>query len=82
MQQTFDKQDLLPDVLSLAYGKWLAGVLMELGGMMADAGITAALLRGGSSVDWAEHPEARGKAITAGLGRLVRIEKEGGNNAR
>jgi hypothetical protein len=82
MQQSFDKQDLLPEVLSLAYGRGLAGMLMQLGEHMHDAGITAAILKNGTTTEWLKDPDAFAKAIEAGRALLDTYRPKGDDDAR
>jgi hypothetical protein len=66
MQQSFDRQDLLPDVLKLAFGSDLGSMVMLLGERMHDAGLTAGLLKNGTTADWIKDPDAFAKAVAVG----------------
>jgi len=76
VQQSFDRQDLLPDVLKLAFGSGLAGMVLALGEHMKDAGITAALLKNGTTADWIKDADAFAKAVAAGHALLDSYKPE------
>jgi hypothetical protein len=82
MQQSFDRQDLLPEVLSLAFGPGLAGMLLELGERMHDAGLTVAVLKNRTTTEWLKDPDAFAKAIEAGRALLDTYRPKRDDNGR
>jgi hypothetical protein len=65
LERSFERNDLLADVLSLAYGRPLAGLLVALGEAMDRAGRLAALLAPCPREDWFDHPFAYDQALSA-----------------
>lgn len=68
LERSFEKEDLLPEVLSLAYGRPMAGILMLLGRAMHDAGSSSGFastftLEG--SLNWFDDPYAFDQAAQA-----------------
>jgi hypothetical protein len=73
LARSFERQDLLPEVLTLAYGRQLAGILIELGVVMQ----SAAHVLGYDPMereDWALNVEALGAAQEAAK-TLLRLFK-------
>ena len=59
IERSFDRQELLPEALTLAYGPQLAGLLMVIGRAMSDAGSYAGFLSDSSvaqTKQWLENP--------------------------
>ena len=78
LQRSFDLEDLLADVLALAYGRQAAGVIMMLSFAMDAAGRGASSVRtvtGGS--DWINDPHAFDQAVKAALSIFEVIRPEG-----
>jgi hypothetical protein len=64
LEQSLYKQNLLPDVLSLAYGRELAGILMAVAVIMVETGREVAGRRGLATLDrWVSDPVAFEYAI-------------------
>ncbi len=68
LERSFERQDLAEEVLTVAYGRQLAGLLTALGRTMKDAGTMAGFqstftLEGSS--DWLENPYAFDQAARA-----------------
>jgi hypothetical protein len=58
LEQSFEREGLLPDVLSLAYGPQLGAVLILLGEVMKGAGERAGIDSTGTHEGWLEDPYA------------------------
>jgi hypothetical protein len=66
LESSFEREDLLAEVLSLTYGRQVAGILMMLGSAMSHAGINALLSPPGDPLfddnadftSWIDHPDA------------------------
>jgi hypothetical protein len=65
LERSFDREDLLIEVLSLAYGRQLAGILMMLGSAMNHAGVNTLLEAAGGPLskdkdftNWIDDPDA------------------------
>lgn len=68
VEHSFDRDDLLPEVLTLKYGRQLAGVVMLLGLAMKLAGETNAFIKTGDSnkaKQWMDDPFAFDEAVKA-----------------
>jgi hypothetical protein len=65
LQRTFEHQDLLPEVLTLAYSNETAGLLIMLGSVMNDAGHSHLDAR--RSRYWVGDPAAYEQAVLAGI---------------
>jgi hypothetical protein len=72
LERSFDRTDLLSEVLSLAFGKELAGLLIILGTAMHDQG-----RRITGKSDWATDPVAYDAAVVAALWLLDLGQPEG-----
>jgi hypothetical protein len=78
LEWALDRRGLLPDVLALAYGRQLAGLVMALGSIMSKAGRTASSVRtidGGEN--WITDPHAFDQAVKAALDLLVAARPPG-----
>jgi hypothetical protein len=64
IQNSFDFQALLPDVLRLAYGSHFAGILIKLADLMQTAGRHAAAIEPGSA-RWLEDAYSYDQAVEA-----------------
>ena len=66
IEWSFDRNNLLSEVLSLTYGRQVAGILMMLGSAMNHAGATALFVAAGGPLlddktdltNWIDHPDA------------------------
>jgi hypothetical protein len=76
LERTFDRTDLLPEVLSLAYSRKMAGVLMMLGRVMGDAGFCR-LVDHRDQRHWTDHPEAYDQALLAAAAVLNELRGPG-----
>jgi hypothetical protein len=83
---SFDREDLLTDVLRLAYGRRVAGILQLLGSAMLHSGVNALLsAAGGPLADdgkadftgWTEDPDAYEQAKRSVVAILDRLRPEG-----
>jgi len=66
LESSFERKDLLTEVLSLTYGRQVAGILMLLGSAMNHAGVNSLLTAAGGPffddntdfTSWIDHPNA------------------------
>lgn len=68
IERAFDRPDLLPDVLEMAYGRQLAGLLMVMGRALFDAGGQAGFMSQPNAVGihaWLEDPYGYDEATKA-----------------
>ena len=78
LQGSFDREDLLSDVLALAYGKYVAGILLMLGYAIDAAGRGASSIRTvGGARDWINDPHAFDQAVRAALHIFDALRPEG-----
>jgi hypothetical protein len=74
LQQAFDRLALLPEVLSLAYSRATAGILMMLGRVMEDAGFA---VEHRYPRHWWDDPEAYDQALLAAVTVLNELKRPG-----
>ena len=79
LEQSFDRESLLTEVLVLAYGRELAGILMMLGIAMEDVSnlFMDTTKRRHHSIPWTEHPVAYELAIRAAVTVLFALRPVG-----
>ena len=78
LERSFDQEDLLSEVLGLAFGKQLAGVLMMLGYAMLEAGRSASSVRTAErGKNWIDDPYAYEQAVKAAADVLDAIHPPG-----
>ena len=80
LEKSFEREGLLPEVLELAYGRQLAGLLMALGWAMRDAGRMAGFHKHATleaSEQWTDDPYAYDQAMKAVGAILVAARPEG-----
>jgi hypothetical protein len=86
LEGSFDRQDLLTDVLSLAYGRRVGAILMILGTVMGQAGIYELYSKAGGPLlddsndltSWLDDPDAFEQAMLGVLAALEKLRPEGG----
>jgi hypothetical protein len=80
LDQSFDRGDLLPEVMALAYGREVAGILMLMGRAMASTGPHAGFL-GSPTIEgsqrWFSDPYAYDQAARAAHRVLEALRPEG-----
>lgn len=71
IERSFDREDLLPEVLTLAYGREVAGILMMLGVVMTEAGYLSHAMDAVHPAElWTDDPGAFDLAIQAATALL------------
>lgn len=79
IEQSFKQQDLLPELLALAYGRETAGLLFALAAVLVAVGREAAFTKGGlkGASSWFDEPYAFDQALNAVRGMLEALRPHG-----
>ena len=78
LERSFDRQELLSDALSLAYGKQIAGLLMMLGCVMCDVGNRQRQQKQGNTDEhWTSDGYALRSAVEAAVALLIAALPDG-----
>jgi hypothetical protein len=82
IEQSFDRQDLLTDVMMATTGsKTAAAILMLIARVMVDSGLThKAIAKPGMSADWAADDDHRDIALLAAICLLALLRPKRANN--